>query len=221
MNEIKLVVFDLAGTTVHDTGQVVTAFTSALAEHGLEITAGQVSQVRGASKRQAILHFIPEGPHQTEQAAVVYATFRRHLTQLYQTEGVQSVTGASEVFQWLRSKGVAVALTTGFDRDITSLLLTALGWETGVADAIVCGDDVRQGRPAPYLIFHAMEATGVRSVRQVATVGDTVLDLQAGYNAGVGWNIGVLSGAHSRQVLEQEPHTRLLPSVKELPSLWK
>jgi mannose-6-phosphate isomerase-like protein (cupin superfamily) len=46
------------------------------------------------------------------------------------------------------------------------------------------------------------------------------LDLQAGYNAGVRWNIGVLSGAHSREQLERERHTHLLASVAELPSIW-
>ncbi len=89
-----------------------------------------------------------------------------------------------------------------------------------MVDAVVCGDDVSQGRPAPYLIIHAMEATGTTNVRRVANVGDTALDLKAGYNAGVGWNIGVLSGAHDRQLLERTPHTQLLPSVAALFSLW-
>jgi phosphonatase-like hydrolase len=99
-------------------------------------------------------------------------------------------------------------------------LLTALQWRDAV-DAVVCGDDVQQGRPAPYLIFHAMEATGTTNVQQVMNVGDTVLDLQAGHNADVRWNIGVLSGAHAREQLEQAPHTHLLPSIAALPDLWK
>jgi len=80
-------------------------------------------------------------------------------------------------------------------------------------------DDVSQGRPAPYLIFRAMEATGVLDVHRVANVGDTVLDLQAGWNAGVRWNIGVLSGAHTEERLRPMPHTRLLRSVAALLSL--
>ena len=77
-----------------------------------------------------------------------------------------------------------------------------------------------EGRPAPYLIFHAMEAAGVVDVRRVATVGDTTLDLEAGANAGVVWNVGVLSGAHDRASLEQAPHTHILTSVAALPTLW-
>ena len=45
-----------------------------------------------------------------------------------------------------------------------------------------------------------------------------MLDLQAGYNARVRWNVGVLSGAHQRERLVQEPHTHLIGSVSDLSS---
>ena len=86
---------------------------------------------------------------------------------------------------------------------------------------MVCGDEVREGRPAPYMLFHCMEASGVVNVRRVANVGDTVLDLQTGHNAGVALNIGVLSGAHKRDQLQQHPHTHLIDSVAELPELLR
>lgn len=219
MNGLKLVVFDMAGTTVKDQGQVAGAFTAALAEHDIAVTSEQLSRVRGSSKRQAVLHFIPEGPDRARRAEMAYASFREHLAQRYRIEGVEPIADAERVFQWLRGQGVRVALNTGFDRDITGLLLNALNWGEGIVDAVVCGDDVKQGRPAPYLIFHAMEATGTNSVRQVANVGDTVLDLKAAHNAGVQWNIGVLSGAHDRKRLERAPHTHILQSITELLNL--
>jgi phosphonatase-like hydrolase len=220
MDELKLVVFDMAGTTVRDKGQVISAFTAALAEHHLEVTAEQLSNVRGASKRQAVLHLIPAGPERARRAEQVYESFCEHLAQRYRTDGIEPIAGAEQVFQWLRAQGVRVALNTGFERDITDLLLTVLNWKTDLVDAVICGDAVQQGRPAPYLIFHAMEATGTTNVQQVANVGDTILDLKAGHNAGVRWNIGVLSGAHNRQQLEQAPHTHLLPSIAALPELF-
>ena len=65
-----------------------------------------------------------------------------------------------------------------------------------------------------------MEAAGAASVHRVANVGDTTLDLRAGRNAGVRWNIGVLSGAHDRRTLEGAPHTHLIPSVADLTRIW-
>jgi phosphonatase-like hydrolase len=219
MPAVELVVFDMAGTTVVDDGQVPQAFTAALAGHGVAVGAGDIRDVRGASKRQAILDLLPKGGDREEKAERVLVSFREHLARLYKGK-VREVPGAAAVFKWLRGRGVHVALNTGFDRDTAKMLLEALGWSTGTVDAIVCGDDVARGRPAPDMIFRCMELTGVAGADSVANVGDTMLDLQAGRNAGVGWNIGVLTGAHERALMSAQPHTHLLGSVAELPDLF-
>src|SRR5687768_11915228 len=181
IHDVELVVMDMAGTTVHDGGEVPAAFRSALAAHGVAVTDDELAGVRGASKREVIRTLVirhqPDAlPSLTDE---VYAEFGAALAERYQA-GVRAVEGAEEVFDWLRRRGVRVALNTGFDRAITELLLDALGWRDA-ADAVVCGDEVRQGRPAPYLIFRAMEATGAASVHRVMNVGDTELDLRAGW----------------------------------------
>ena len=226
MNDIDLVIFDMAGTTILDAGQVPEAFSTVLGAHGIEVTDEALRAARGASKREAIRHFVErqipgdvkEVNTRTEK---IFASFREHLARKYTESGVSSIPGAVETFVWLRSQGIKIALNTGFDRTITTLLLEALGWDKDTVNAMICGDDVPQGRPAPYLIFRAMESTGIISVHQVANVGDTALDLQAGWNAGVRWNIGVLSGAHKKDHLEKAPHTHLIPSLAVLPDLWK
>ena len=150
----------------------------------------------------------------------MYGSFQAELRRRYRSEGVRALPGAELAFGALRAAGIRVALNTGFDQEITGMLLEVLGWAHGQVDAVVCGDQVAQVRPAPYLIFRAMEAAGCWRVRGVATVGDTALDLQAGDHAGVRWNIGVLSGAHDRRTLEGAPHTHLLGGVAEVAALW-
>jgi phosphoglycolate phosphatase-like HAD superfamily hydrolase len=83
---------------------------------------------------------------------------------------------------------------------------------------MICSDDVTQGRPSPFMIFHAMEAARVNNVAEVVAVGDTPLDMQAGSNAGVRGVIGVLSGTGTRERLASEPHTQILGSVADLPT---
>jgi phosphonatase-like hydrolase len=219
MAGIALVCFDMAGTTVVDDGQVPQAFTAALAEHGIAIGEGDIRNVRGASKRQAILDLLPEGPDRAAKAERALATFREQLAALYRGT-VREIPGAAEVFRWLRARGVRVALNTGFDRETAQMLLGALGWNDGAVDAVVCGDDVARGRPAPDMIFRCMRLTGVARADSVANVGDTMLDLQAGWNAKVAWNIGVLTGAHERALMAAQPHTHLLGGVAELPGLF-
>jgi phosphonatase-like hydrolase len=221
MNDIALVVFDMAGTTIEDSGQVPEAFTTVLRNHGIEIDDAALRAVRGASKRDAIRHFVSRH-RATEVDALtekIFEDFRAYLAGLFANGGVRPVAGAAETFAWLRGRGIKIALNTGFDRLTADLIIDTVGWRSGVVDTIVCGDDVAQGRPAPYLIFRSMEQTGVTGVHQVACVGDTVLDLEAGHNAGARHVVGVLSGAHTREQLEHAPHTHLIASVATLSSV--
>lgn len=219
--EVELVVMDMAGTTVRDAGEVPAAFRAVLAGHGIALSDEEIEAVRGASKREVVARLVaahlPAAPPTAADA--VYAAFRTALADRYRA-GVRAVPGAEETIRWLSDRGVRVALNTGFDREIVTLLLDALGWAEGMVDAVVCGDEVRQGRPAPYLIHRAMDATGATDVRRVMNVGDTELDLWAGWNAGVAWNVGVTSGAHPRERLERAPHTHLIESIAALPDLW-
>jgi phosphonatase-like hydrolase len=224
MKEIDLAVFDMAGTTILDAGQVPDAFRTVLRAYGIEVTDENLRSVRGASKREAIRLFVerhfPGDPTEMDrQTEGIFSAFRDHLSKSYAQGGVKTIPGAEQTFEWLHGRGIKVALNTGFDRMITDLLLRAIGWGPEAVNAVICGDDVSRGRPAPFLIFRAMEATEVINVHRVMNVGDTVLDLQAGWNAGVGKNIGVLSGAHSLEQLEKAPHTRLISSVADIPTL--
>lgn len=170
------------------------------------MTPQAINSLRGASKRLAILNLIPEGGDLQARSGQIYATFVQHLAQVFNGT-VEPVPGAREMIDTMRSRGVKVALNTGFDRETTDLLLDALHWREGVVDAVVCGDEVPLGRPAPYMIFRCVEAIGVVDVRRVANAGDTVFDLQAGHNAGVALNIGVLSGGHGRDQMPPAAYT--------------
>jgi phosphoglycolate phosphatase len=214
-----LVVFDLSGTTVEDRGQVSIAVATAFERAGLRLIAEELRVMRGMTKRQAIRSLVC-AQDRGERADDVFEAFREELQARYAADAVQPILGALNTFAWLRQRRIRIALTTGFDRDITTMLLGSLGWTNAIADAIVCGEDVAHGRPAPDLILRAMALTATEDVRRVAAVGDTVNDLRAGARAGVRWNIGVLSGAHDRAALAAEPHTHLIGSIASLPDLW-
>ena len=214
MNFPALVIFDMAGTTIEDRGQVPAAFAGALSANGIAVTADEITRARGASKRQAIKSLLP--PAERHRAEGIYEEFRHELASRYASDGVSCVPGAMEAFKYLRAHGSRIALTTGFDRDLATLLLSTIGWTRNTVDVLVCGDDVTNGRPAPDLILLAMRMTAILDPDRVANVGDTTLDLESAARAGVRWNIGVLSGAHRRAALEQAPHTRIIQSVADL-----
>lgn len=218
MSAPALVVLDLVGTTMQADDAVPRAFTAALADEGVTLTPAQIVAMRGATKRVALRQVLAGRDALDERVERAYARFQAELLAAYTAESVTPVAGAEELLARCRARGVRVALNTGFDGALTTHLMGLLGWRDAV-DTVVCGDDVAAGRPAPYLIFHAMEATGVVDVRTVANVGDTALDLGAGANAGVRWNIGVWSGAHDRATLAQAPYTHLCASIADVAAI--
>ena len=219
MDAIKLVIFDLAGTIVEDRGEVLGAFSTALEKHGVAHTTAELKEWKGASKQEVIRHFVQRqaGPGANESTvAAVYGDFHRELERHYRGNGVLPIPGAAETFAWLHEHGILLATTSGFYREISELILELAGWRD-IFSARITSSDVTTGRPAPYMIFRAMEAAGSTSVREVINVGDTPLDLQAGTNAGVREVVGVLTGLHGKDRLQREPHTALLDSVADLP----
>jgi phosphonatase-like hydrolase len=153
-----------------------------------------------------------------EKIEATYVDFRSLLENHYRERGVSPIPGAHSTFLWLRERNIEIATTTGFYRELNDLILDQAGWRE-MFRASISSSDVAQGRPAPDMILRAMETTGIADPAQVINVGDTPLDLQAGTNAGVRGVIGVLTGVHGRERLQREPHTHILSSVADLPSL--
>ncbi|HEY0804547.1 MAG TPA: phosphonatase-like hydrolase [Pseudonocardiaceae bacterium] len=211
---IELAVLDIAGTTVEEHQAVYRALEEAVTAAGGHPTAADIQHWMGAGKREAIAAMLG---HDDIDAA--FLDFRRRLGAASRDTPPVPLPGVPDAIAKLRSTGVKVALTTGFDREVTGNLLRAIGWDDGVVDAVVCVDDVLAGRPAPYMIFRAMEATGVSDVATVLTAGDTIRDLQAGTNAGAGIVVGVLTGGLDERTLATAPHTHILRSVADLPAL--
>lgn len=223
MPRVDLVAFDMAGTTVRDDGVVPFAYQRAVDPLGIRLTNEEVSAVRGADKREALSRLIRGRlGEEANLAAMVQSAYERFAAALqaaFAEAPLAETPGASELFAWLRERGIRVALTTGYDRRTRDLILQRLGWDERRIDAAVSAEDVARGRPAPYMIFRAMELTGVAAVQRVAVLGDTVVDLQAGVNAGAGFVIGVLGGAHRLDQLAQTRHTHLVERLEALTGL--
>jgi len=217
-----LLVTDLAGTVMREEGAVIAAYERALTAHAIPFTRDDLHARRGASKR-AVFQELAARAHAPDEAKTLavqaLATFEAALHSEYVSGPVQEVEGATETLRLLRARGIKLALTSGFTRDLVDVLVDRLGWRD-CFDLTLSSDDTPAGRPAPFLIFRAMIDLGVHAVSRVAVVGDTVLDLQAASNARAGWMIGVLSGAHDLETLGATAHTHLLPSIVAVPPLF-
>jgi phosphonatase-like hydrolase len=220
MRELKLAIFDVAGTVIEDHGEVVSSLVDALAASGIRVGSEELAEYKGGAKREVIRYFgwRKRGePLSDDAVEAVYRDFLLLVNGRYE-EQLAPIAGAEEIFDSLRKRGMQLALTSGFGLPTVELVVRRLGWQEWFS-ALVSSDEVPVGRPAPYLIFRAMERCRCRSVHEVINLGDTPLDLQSAHNAGVALNVGVLTGQFRRERLLSEPHDALLASVADLPTL--
>ncbi|MEJ1229509.1 MAG: phosphonatase-like hydrolase [Galbitalea sp.] len=222
---IELVALDMAGTTIDDHGSVYVALTRAVEETGATVADADLQRWMGTDKVTAITALMELGGEEPEPLRVLAAfeRFREILAESYRDNPPVALPGVEDALAELRARGILIALTTGFSDDVALPLLDSLGWTVGAGDehlldAVVTTSQVTAGRPAPYLIHHAMELTGVTDVHVVLAAGDTVVDLLAAHNAGV-IGVGVLTGALTRAQLAEHPHDHILQSVAALPGL--
>lgn len=219
----ELVVLDMAGTTIDDGQQVYRVLGETAIANGVPPGEIDIHRWHGAAKHEALRAMLAASggtPPSDDVLEAVVADFRNRLAAAYAEHPPRALPGVREALADLRAAGVRIALTTGFDRDIVNSLLPPLGWDgDSVADAIVCGSEVAAGRPAPYMIYRAMEQTGITDISRVLVAGDTPRDLESGTNSGAAYVVGVLTGASDVEELGACRHTHLLPSVADLPAL--
>jgi phosphoglycolate phosphatase len=222
---IDLVALDMAGTTIDDHGSVYVALARSVEETGVGVAEVDLQRWMGADKVTAIGALMKLGGTEPTKPRVdaAFQRFLEILDGLYRDNPPVALPGVEDALGELAGRGILISLTTGFSDDVAIPLLGSLGWTTGpgpghLLDAVVTTSHVAAGRPAPYLIHHAMELTGVRDVRRVLAAGDTVVDLLAADNAGV-IGVGVLTGALTRAQLAEHPHDHILQSVAAIPGL--
>ncbi|HMH22935.1 MAG TPA: HAD-IA family hydrolase [Puia sp.] len=234
MSAIQLVVFDIAGTTVRDRGDVADAFIRAFGEYGLEIPADEVRKVMGFRKSDAIsllLEKFPAGSpgsipgslplaaRSPALAAGIHGAFISNMISFYEKDPqLEPLPHAEEIFTRLKERGLKIALNTGFTRAIADTILRRLHWNNGYdrIDRVICSDEVPQGRPSPDMINTLIAGLGISSSAQVMKIGDTEVDVEEGRNAGCRIVVSVTTGANTRGQLEQYHPDHIIDDLREL-----
>jgi phosphonatase-like hydrolase len=220
---IELVVFDMAGTTVHDGDAVANSFGAALAAVDVRPAIRDINDVMGFHKPEAIRRLLSAAGKAADAEVVerIHRDFVERMLRFYKTDpAVREIPGASDVFQQLRGAGTKVALNTGFSREIVDAILRRLNWLHAI-DASIASDEVPLGRPHPDMIRQLMARLHLSEPGRVAKVGDTPVDIEEGHNVGCGLIIGVTTGSFPREELERWNPSCVVGSIVEVPELLK
>lgn len=225
--QTKMVVFDMAGTTVEDSDNVHQSFMDAMKAKGYEVTRDEVNKVMGYPKPYAIetmldeKFHLPAGDERTKLTHEIHDIFLNDMVNFYSTDpSVKGKPNVENIFTELKNRGVKVVIDTGFSRPIADAIFRRLGWkEKGLYDYSVTSDEVERGRPYPDMILKAMSHYGMTDTKEVAKIGDTPSDLMEGMSADCGHVIGVTWGAYRRDQLEKEKYTHLIDDLSEILTL--
>ena len=238
MSKVSMVMFDLSGTTVYDDTGVRDCLYKAAQEHNLDTTPDEILLHMGTNKIHLYQFLIArsqgqdidfkdfekiQDPKTYDLAKKVFDRYEEIMIAHYRSQ-VKEVPGAADTFRWCHEHGIKVATDTGFHGKITEAIMDGLGWvKDGLVDCSVHVQCVsgERGRPAPYMIFYAMEKLDVQSVHEIIKIGDTPADMLEGRNAGCRGVVGVLSGPRPVTAWGKYWHTHVIESVKDLPELIK
>ncbi|MCH5598186.1 phosphonatase-like hydrolase [Niabella ginsengisoli] len=227
MKNIKMVVFDMAGTTVDEDNIVYKTVQKVINNEGFSVSLDEVLQHgAGKEKHKAITDVLTESTDATEVSKIAdkaFGAFKSALEKAYDESEIKTFDGLETFFETLKSKGIIVVLNTGYDRKTATKLVQKLNWQEGVQfDALITADDVEKGRPHPDMIFKAMTQFNITDSSEVLKAGDSEIDILEGKNAGCGITVGVLSGAQNKQQLQTAQPDYILDNLTDLQHiLWK
>ncbi|MBS1509183.1 MAG: phosphonatase-like hydrolase [Bacteroidetes bacterium] len=217
---IKLIVFDMAGTVVNENNVVYKTVQKAINEAGIPVTLEQVlAEGAGKEKAKAIRDILAlHAPGQPAEAeGKIYQRFVELLEIAYENLDVTPMEGAEKLFAELKQRSVYVVLNTGYNRATANQLIAKLRWAQGETfDHLVTASDVNATRPQPDMILHAMKLCGLTDSSQVLKIGDSIIDIEEGKNAGCGITVGITTGAHTRDQLESATPDYVIDGLSEV-----
>src|SRR6202012_6186826 len=162
---VKMVVFDMAGTTVDENMVVYKTLQKAINAAGFDVNMEQVlAEGAGKEKIDAIKGILKVYARKDDAALTdrIYQDFIMLLDKAYDALEVLPQENAEQLFQALKQRNILVVLNTGYNQKTAQSLVDKLGWKKKVQfDGLVTATDVQHNRPFPDMIQLAMRQFGI------------------------------------------------------------
>jgi len=221
----KMIVFDMAGTSVDEGNVVYKTLHKAIEKKCPEINFEQVLLWgAGKEKLQAIKDTLLHTDHSLSDEAIqeIFADFLQELEIAYENLVVIPTKNTERLFLELRTMNIKVVLNTGYNSITAKSLIHKLNWIEGVHyDLLVTASDVSKNRPHPDMILFAMQAFDINDPQTVIKVGDSTIDIEEGKNANCFLNIGVTTGAHTREELQNAHPDYIFDNIYDIKTILK
>jgi phosphoglycolate phosphatase len=197
----KAVLFDLDGTLVDSAPDITAAVNELLAaSHLPPLSVPQVTKMIGGGVRKLVERAFAASAVSPTAAALEQAhrdmrpIYLRHLTGL-----TRLLPGAREAVVHFSGAGIPMAVTTNKPQVAARTILLHFGLFERLG-ALVGGDAVTNPKPAPDMLFFALEKLGVEP-RDALMVGDSISDVKAARAAGM--PVALIRGGYTETPVEE------------------
>jgi phosphonoacetaldehyde hydrolase len=221
---VKAVILDWAGTTVDYGSFAPTAvFLRLFESEHVKITSADARSGMGLMKKDHLRTILSRpavaeawqaahgSPASAEDIDALFNAFvPMQLSVL--TDYAEPITGTIKVVDELHKRNIQVGSTTGYIRSMMDILAPKAEEYGYIPDCIVCPDEVPTGRPYPWMCYKNAMNLGVYPLQALVKVGDTLVDIEEGLNAGM-WTVGLSQTGNLLGKREDEIKTL---SIKEL-----
>jgi beta-phosphoglucomutase len=182
MKEIKAVIFDLDGLLIDSEIIAKTAWSRALEDFHYHLSDDFYLQLIGVTLKDEINMFYQEFGNNFPFDRV-YAKRQIYFDEIIENEGINLKIGALDLINLLDRAGIKMCIATSSSRVFASKKLSFAGLN-GKFDTIVCGDDVKHGKPSPDIFIEAAKRIDC-STRECIVMEDSEAGIIAAHTAGI------------------------------------
>ncbi|MGG7176441.1 phosphonoacetaldehyde hydrolase [Clostridium paraputrificum] len=204
--KIQGVIFDWAGTTI-DYGcfSPVEAFMSTFKTIGIDLTFEEAREPMGMLKidhtralltmdsvKERFNEIFKRYPNEGD-VKELYSKFEPILFETLK-DYVKLNPYVKETVDELKRMGIKIGSTTGYTKKMMSVIIPIAKNKGYFPEVCIASDELGYGRPYPYMIYENARKLNIYPQKTIVKVGDTVVDMKEGVNAGT-WTVGIVLGS--------------------------
>ncbi len=176
------VIFDWDGVVIDSSAQHERSWELLAAELGKPLPEGHFKAGFGKKNQEIIPTILgwTSDPDEVQRMGDRKEVLYRELVR---DQGVRVLPGARELLEALRAAGIPRSVGSSTPRSNLEAIFAATGLG-GLFDAVVCGDDVKHGKPAPDVFLQAAERLGL-TPSDCLVIEDAHVGIEAAHRAGM------------------------------------
>jgi TP53 regulating kinase-like protein len=185
---MKKILFDIDGTLIDDSKNIIKCFKETLKKYGIENwTGSEVREIIGVSIKNVFLNISPLGEEMRKDYRTLYSSLKIGKPVIFE--------GIGEILDFLEAHEIKRGVVTSRSQDMAEKVVNSLDLKL---DCVVGSAEGLNPKPAPDQLLKACRILNV-SEKEVLYIGDTSVDAQSAENAGIPF-IGVTWGIDGNRI---------------------